>query len=458
MKEIIGSLEEWDSILNYYRPNGSSKYWHLNELNILKPPVMWGDCNMFQNNGELFYNFEGIVIPHNLNDYIKFLTEDKINDSNHLYIITVYNPQFFQKNKDIGFSYISEKYKNDIKNGKSKIVILFLFEGYSGSDGNTDFEIAEEWRIKENFPSKSVYFLTGNLIGAEVAKKKNIDIEVVGIQIFDNFNCKYSLDPIVEFEPDSDKYLFLSYNREPRYHRIDLAYEMYRKNILYKGLFSLGKPSSNVYSFLNNSLFEKNIIDELISKTPFLIENDLKYNLAVDISINDYKKTFISIITETIISNGTLFISEKTWKPIIVGHPFIIYGNFNTLSYLKSIGYKTFDKWIDESYDLEKNENRRLSIIVKEICRFQKMPIIELKKLREEMSEVCIYNKNHYIELLKKNWIIKAKDSSWIGDLNNILVENLTNIWRTFDNDYIFKKNQYSTISREYKNVDKRLV
>ena len=54
---------------------------------------------------------------------------------------------------------------------------------------------------------------------------------------------------------------------------------------------------------------------------------------------------------------GTIFISEKTWKPIMVGHPFIMVGNKNNLKFLKDLGYKTFDKWIDESYDDIEDEN-----------------------------------------------------------------------------------------------------
>ena len=54
MEKIICSLEEWDSIINYYRPNGSSKTWYLNELNELNRPLMWGMWNLFSEDGKLF--------------------------------------------------------------------------------------------------------------------------------------------------------------------------------------------------------------------------------------------------------------------------------------------------------------------------------------------------------------------------------------------------------------------
>ena len=54
MSKIICSLEEWDSIINYYRPNGSSKTWYLNELKELHRPLMWGMWNIFSEDGDLF--------------------------------------------------------------------------------------------------------------------------------------------------------------------------------------------------------------------------------------------------------------------------------------------------------------------------------------------------------------------------------------------------------------------
>ena len=65
MEKIICSLEEWDSIINYYRPNGSSKTWYLNELNELNRPLMWGMWNVFSEDGELFDVgiFKSLVTP-----------------------------------------------------------------------------------------------------------------------------------------------------------------------------------------------------------------------------------------------------------------------------------------------------------------------------------------------------------------------------------------------------------
>lgn len=88
----------------------------------------------------------------------------------------------------------------------------------------------------------------------------------------------------------------------------------------------------------------------------------------------------------------------------MVGHPFIVYGNVGTLGYLKSLGYKTFDKWIDESYDEIIDESERCYKIVSEVSKFSKMSVDELKKIRQEMNEVCLHNQENYKKVYKERY------------------------------------------------------
>ena len=111
----------------------------------------------------------------------------------------------------------------------------------------------------------------------------------------------------------------------------------------------------------------------LKDNAPFIIDQryDLDYNLACNITKEDYERTFISLLSESLVDDDTLFFSEKIWKPIMVGHPFILYGNKDSLKYLKSMGYKTFDGWIDESYDDEPDRNVRSIMVVNELKKFE---------------------------------------------------------------------------------------
>jgi len=419
MKNIICSLEEWDSILNYYRPNGSSKTWYLKELKKLSRPLMWGEWNVFNEQGEFFdYGMlKGSITPMHTNK-LNYVPYENINNQPHIYIINVYSWSFFSDNLDIGFNCISEKYLNDIREGRSKILMLYLYEGYSGSKGNFDLEIIERWRIDSNLPENSVYFVTGNYLIENIIKEKGLKYQGRPIHYFEPWN-KYEDRKIVKFTPIDDKFLFLSYNRNPRPQRIQFLLLLLKEKLFNKGLISLNNliyppmPDDNMddYNYLKNN-------------APFIIDHryDLTFNLACNITKEDYERTFISMVTESLADDDTLFFSEKIWKPIMVGHPFIIYGNQFTLKYLKSLGYKTFGKWIDESYDEIYDRVHRAQKIVSELKKFNDKTIEELTSIRLEMEEICIFNKQHYDVLYKQ----KYGEENVNKDLEDIFLE----IWK----------------------------
>jgi hypothetical protein len=416
MEKIICSLEQWDSILNYYRPNGSSKTWYLKELKKLSRPLMWGDWNVFNEQGEFFDHgmLKGSITPIHTNK-LSYVPYENIGNQPHIYIINVYSWSFFSDNLEIGFNCISEKYINDIRKGRSKILMLYLYEGYSGSKGNFDLEIIEKWRIDSNLPEDSIYFVTGNYLIENIIKEKGLKYQGRPIHYFEPWN-KYEDTEIVKFNPIDDKFLFLSYNRNPRPQRIQFLLLLLKEKLFNKGLISLNNliypptPDDNLddYNYLKNN-------------APFIIDHryDLTFNLACNITKEDYERTFISMVTESLADDDTLFFSEKIWKPIMVGHPFIIYGNQFTLKYLKSLGYKTFDKWIDESYDEIYDRVHRAQKIVSELKKFNDKTIEELTSIRLEMEEICIFNKQHYDVLYKQ----KYGEENVNKDLEDIFLE-----------------------------------
>lgn len=419
MEKIICSLEEWDSIIDYYRPNGSSKTWYIRELKKLTRPLMWGDWNIYTESNEMFDIgvFKSIITPH-YSRKIEYVPYNEIGDNKHIYIINIYNVQFFNENKELGFNCISKKYLEDVKNGKSKIVMFFLFEGYSGSKGNNDLEIIEKWRIDSGLPVNSVYYVSGNLLCRTLVNQKGYGYQARPVHNFEPWN-KYDDTNIVDFKPVDDKYLFLSYNRAPRQHRVTFVIDLLKEKLLNRGMISLNRLNHQIP---DDTPIE--ISEYLRNYTPFIIDEkyDLNYNLAINITKEDYERTFISVVTETLVDEGTVFFSEKIWKPIMVGHPFLLLGNRFSLKHLKSIGYRTFDKWIDESYDYEPDSSRRSQMIVNELKKFNSKPLDELKRIREEMNEVCEYNKRHYNDTYKINY----DDGDVSTSISNILDE----IWK----------------------------
>tara|TARA_B100000963_G_scaffold174447_2_gene151765 strand:- start:3906 stop:5489 length:1584 start_codon:yes stop_codon:yes gene_type:complete len=63
------------------------------------------------------------------------------------------------------------------------------------------------------------------------------------------------------------------------------------------------------------------------------------------------------------------FITEKTFKPIMYGHPFLLVTHPGTLRHLRSIGFETFPEWIDESYDEIEIDAERFKAIKREVIK-----------------------------------------------------------------------------------------
>ena len=400
-EKLVFGLEEYDSILGVSRPNGSSRTWYLEEEGRLDIPKMWGSWNLMDVNSNYklfgYGTYKDQVAPNFYEDCADFRQKEKINDETYIYLINVFDPTFFIRNEKIGFKCISEKYIKDIKSGLCKLVLVFGLEGYLGCENNNDLEILNSWIKELDIPPQFVFLLSGNLIIEEIAKSKGIEFKCIPISIFDNwvnYHVMRDRTESIPFNPRDNKYLYLSYNRNVRPHRIHFL-----SNILSKDLLDMGKVSLNQFQYFQN-LPDDHPINELQRRAPIEIDRGLEYNWASDISLQDHEDTFISIVTESLTDKYTLFLSEKIWKPISCGHPFMVLGNKGTLKKLKEFGFKTFDKWFDESYDNEEEMNIRSEMIVTEIGKFKNKTVDELKQIRNEMYEICEHNRINYLQMV----------------------------------------------------------
>ena len=111
-----------------------------------------------------------------------------------------------------------------------------------------------------------------------------------------------------------------------------------------------------------------------------------------------YLDSYLNITTETDFVNPTGYASEKVWKPFGFFQPVLLVGSPNTLEFVKSFGFKTFDGFIDESYDKETNIAKRFELIEKEIIKFSKMSKQEVHDWYWSMEDILVHNFNLFME------------------------------------------------------------
>jgi hypothetical protein len=113
-----------------------------------------------------------------------------------------------------------------------------------------------------------------------------------------------------------------------------------------------------------------------------------------------YNTTCFSLVAETAVElpDQSMFITEKTFKPIAFRHPFMIFGLPLTLKYLKSQGFETFENLFDESYDSEIDELKRLAIIKNNVEQYKNIPYDSITEQK------ILHNYNHFYntDLIKK--------------------------------------------------------
>jgi len=244
---------------------------------------------------------------------------------------------------------------------------------------------------------------------------------------------QYSLQENLKFNK-KEKY-FLNYNRNSaRWHRPFLVNELYKHNILEKGIVSLlktddfdkilGEIKNNFENYdLKNGLKLNNTdYKELYSNHkkwyPLVIENANEEEVAWYHNFlsrkDEYEKTYFSIVSETDAYSWYLFITEKTLKPIMNLHPFLINGNPHILRHLKKLGFQTFDKWWDESYDNETNYKKRTELLVKQIEILCNKTHEEWIVMLQEMQPILHYNKN----LLKEKYTSKSYEKNLLNQFN----------------------------------------
>jgi len=95
----------------------------------------------------------------------------------------------------------------------------------------------------------------------------------------------------------------------------------------------------------------------------------------------------------------------------------MLLGNKHSLKFLKTLGYKTFDKWIDENYDEIEDENERRGAIIKELKKFSELPVNQLINIRFEMNEICEFNQKHFNELYNKKYGVENIN----GDISTLI-------------------------------------
>jgi hypothetical protein len=109
-----------------------------------------------------------------------------------------------------------------------------------------------------------------------------------------------------------------------------------------------------------------------------------------------YRDTYFSLVTETVFNYPYSFRTEKIWKPVAIGHPWIVAASQGYYRDMRNLGFRTFNHLIDESFDQIENNRERLDRtveVIKDLCQQ------DLSSFLAAAQETCKYNQQRLVEL-----------------------------------------------------------
>ena len=105
--------------------------------------------------------------------------------------------------------------------------------------------------------------------------------------------------------------------------------------------------------------------------------------------------SLLYLVTETVATGRRHHLTEKTFKPIAMGMPFIIVGTQGSLKYLRSYGFKTFGDLWDESYD-DAEDSVRIKLIANLLHELDQLSATRKQELFKQAQSIIEHNWNHF--------------------------------------------------------------
>ena len=105
-----------------------------------------------------------------------------------------------------------------------------------------------------------------------------------------------------------------------------------------------------------------------------------------------YKKIGIDIVTETAFNYPNPSTTEKILRPLLNKRMFLIFGAPHTLEFIKTKGFKTFEPFINETYDTIVDPVARMQFLLQEIDRLVTLPIDSIRQAVLQYTDVLESN------------------------------------------------------------------
>ena len=247
-------------------------------------------------------------------------------------------------------------------------------------------------------------------------------------------NTEYSVDSFFELQKNTEKSKdLLLLNRTYKAHRAAIVNDLYKDGYLDNSYFSLQEiqHKDEAVDILKDHtlpiLAESEPLDNIDTQGFMQHDSVANYDWILNSKLYVGTESYMSVESQ-ILQQGhskypIRFLSEKVFKPIAWGMPFIILGNRLSLLKVRQLGFKTFDGLIDESYDKESEPELRYQLVLSAIKKYFDNP-----PDKDKILEICKFNLDLFYST---DFQLKQ-----FSDMANQCVNNYYNLRRQVDNEF----------------------
>lgn len=293
------------------------------------------------------------------------------------------------------FSLLPPNTYQAVKQGRIKL-LFYYHEGDNPQRIKTRFDHLVQ---SHNFPDTCYVFVSANSASATLPRFIYFPDHELFFRYINKLQKQRKPDAL---EPTKH---FTILNRTHKWWRATAMSDLHREGLLdnsdwsYNYLIDIGdRPEDNpicidaipgletyMHNFLSGSPY---VCDEFESEQ----QNDHRI-------VNEklYRTSLCHVVFETHFdadqSQGT-FLTEKTYKCIKFGQPFVVVGPPYSLAALRVRGYRTFDSVIDNSYDEISDNTQRWLAVKKTLAAIKSRP---MKEFYKQCQADVLWNQNHFM-------------------------------------------------------------
>lgn len=258
----------------------------------------------------------------------------------------------------------------------AKTVLLFVHE------------LLETAWIKQFDLPNVVFYISGVL---------NFKLEQAGLQFYPYFfssTIDFYRANTAQFDPNTNALFDVLLGRRKPHRDIIYNNVDHNKNVVRY----FPEPIDNDIRTYKNTEFEWPTEQLTYSNGLYMTADEVQVNgtivsLSQIIPTNIYNRTRYSLVAETCADNDWSFFTEKIVKPMLAKRLFVVASGQYYLQNLRSLGFKTFENIIDESYDSIADMPERMQ----SVCN-------TVKSLEGRDPYIAAIVDHNYHHLMNTNW------------------------------------------------------